>query len=286
MKRITAFFIMVLTAACAILIPPVTSKTVVPTIAAAIIPETPSPVLPAAEIPLEPETPASTKTITPAIAAVSSQTPMLTTGLPPLPTNTPNPTQAKQQDEIKRVIQAYFAIRYDAFSVSPSVDIQENMFGGLVSDGEEARNFLITEAAKLAVERKWYELNKYTYAAYKYSLKYNDIGIDTPSQTAEILLVEYFEITCQRTMENNPENPKACAIGNLTHKIILQIEQGEWKIISDVYRDSWWRQFRAPGLSVDEILHNISLEMQKLETIPTPTKEYRSGSWCGWQLHG
>jgi hypothetical protein len=178
---------------------------------------------------------------------------------------------AKQQEEIKDAIQAYFEIRYRALSISPPVDFQQNIFGNLVSDGDDAKDFLVTELAKLAVERKWYELNKFRYAEYEYSLVYKDIVIDASTQTAEISLNEYFEIICERAMENDPESPKTCAVGELTHEIVLRNEQGQWKILSDVYWDSWWRQFRKQGSSTDEILHSINLEMQKLEARPSPT---------------
>lgn len=197
--------------------------------------------------------------------------PVLETGLPPSPTITPNPTQAKQQEDIKNVIQAYFEIRYRLLSISPPTNIQKNIFGNLVSDRDDAKDFLTTETAKLAVERKWYELNKLRYAKFEYSLKYKDIVVDDSAQTATISLHEYFEIICERAMENNPQNPSSCAVGELTHEIVLHNEHDQWKIISDTYWDSWWRQFRKPGLSTDETLHSINLEMQKLEARPSPT---------------
>ncbi len=197
--------------------------------------------------------------------------PILETGLPPSPTITPNPTQAKQQEDIKNVIQAYFEIRYRLFSVSPPTTIQKNVFGDLVSDSDDAKDFLTTETAKLAVERKWYELNKLRFAKYEYSLKYIDIVVDDSAQTVTVSLYEYFKIICERAMENNPQNPSSCAVGELTHEIVMHNDHDLWKIVSDSYKDSWWRQFRKPGLSTDEILKSINLEMQKLEALPSPT---------------
>lgn len=83
----------------------------------------------------------------------------------PLPTRltalvTLDQAQAKQQDEIKSVLQAYFDLRYQVLSVFPPEDFQSNGFGDLVSDGSNAKDFLITEMAKLSVQRKWYELNR------------------------------------------------------------------------------------------------------------------------------
>jgi len=194
----------------------------------------------------------------------------------PLPTQltivpTLNPNQAKQQDEIKDVLQAYFELRYHLLSVSPPSDVQQDVFGELVSDADDAKDFLATETAKLAVERKWYELNKLRFAKYEYSLQYKDIVFDASAQMATVSLHEYFDIICEIAIENNSQNPSSCAIGELTHEIVLRNENNRWKIISDTYWDSWWRQFRKPGLSTNEILQDISLKMQKLKTMPSPT---------------
>ncbi len=100
----------------------------------------------------------------------------------PLPTQltivpTLNSTQIIQQEEIKSVIQEYFDIHYRALSVSPPADFQETGFGDLVSDRPDAKDFLETEMAKLAVERKHLELKKYRYTEYEYSLDYLDIAV-------------------------------------------------------------------------------------------------------------
>jgi hypothetical protein len=193
----------------------------------------------------------------------------------PLPTQltvpvTLNPTQTKQQNEIKDVIHAYFDLRYQVLSVSPPNDFQINGFGDLVSDGPDARDFLVTEMAKLSVERKWIELNRFGYAKYEYSLTYKDIAIDASAQIATISVLEDFTIVTERAMERNPEKPSITK-GDLTHEIILQNEQGQWKIISDIYQDAWWRSYRKPGMSIDEILNKINARLRKLETMPSAT---------------
>jgi hypothetical protein len=216
-------------------------------------------------------TPIATLALSPTSTTTATVHPILETGLPPSPTATPNATQAARQEDIKDVIRAYFEIRYQLLSISPPADIKQDVFGELVSSGNDAKDFLSTETAKLAVERKWHELNKQRYAKYEYSLKYEDIVVDTSTQRATVSLHEYFKIICEREIENNPKNPSSCAIGELTHEIVLHNEQSQWKIISDIYRDSWWRQFRKPGLSTNEILDNIEWQMHELETIPSPT---------------
>ena len=215
-------------------------------------------------------TPTTTLDLSLTSTTMATARPVLETGLPPSPTIIPNATQAAQQEGIKNVIQAYFALRYQLLSVSPPTDIHQDVFGKLVSSENDAKDSL-TETAKLAVERKWYELNKLRYAKYEYSLKYTDISFDATAQIATVSLHEYFEIICEKAMDNSSQNPSACAIGELTHEIVLRNENDQWKIISDTYWDSWWRQFRKPGLSTNEILQNINAKMQKLETMPSPT---------------
>ncbi len=195
---------------------------------------------------------------------------VLETSLPPASTVTPNSVQAREQDEIRAVIQGYFDLRYSLFSISPPGKIEPEIFSEFVSKENKSEDFLMTETAKMAVERTWYELKGLRYAKYEYSLKYSDITVDTESQTAMVALSEYFEIICERAIENNLENPSPCAVGELSHKIILNKEEGEWKIISDIYRDSWWHQFRKSGMSVNEILEEIKTKKDKLEATPLP----------------
>lgn len=84
----------------------------------------------------------STPTMTLALSPTSTTTatvhPSLETALPPSPTITPNATQMAQQEDIKDTIQAYFEIRYQLLSVSPPADIQQEVFGELVSSGDDA----------------------------------------------------------------------------------------------------------------------------------------------------
>lgn len=48
-------------------------------------------------------------------------------------------------------------------------DFQETGFGDFVSESSDAKDFQITEMAKLDLESKYYELNKLRYAEYNYS---------------------------------------------------------------------------------------------------------------------
>ncbi len=176
-----------------------------------------------------------------------------------------------KQEEIKSVIKDYFEIHYQALSISPPEDFQETGFGDLVSDGPDAKDFLVTEMAKLAVEIKHHELRKLRYTDYDYSLDFLDIVVEDTELIANVHLRENFVIFCELFVVNNSEDQPICAEGDLTHAIFLRNEQRGWKIVSDAYWDSWWKQFRAPGASKDEVLNAIHLVLQRLETMPSPT---------------
>ena len=176
----------------------------------------------------------------------------------------------KQQKEIKKVIQKYFEIHYRALSVSPPEGFQEAGFGDLVSDGPDARDFLVTEMGKLAVEIKHYELNKLRYVEYEYSLNYKDIVVDASTEMATVSLGELFEVIRESAVEANPEDPHV-SMGGLSHEIVLRNEQGEWKIVSHTYKDALWRTLRKPGSTTDEILHSIEIMLEDLEEKASPT---------------
>jgi hypothetical protein len=181
-----------------------------------------------------------------------------------------DPFQVEQQKQIKNIIQTYFDLRYQALSVSPPENFLVNGFGDLVSDGPAAKDFLVTEMAKLAAERKWRELNGFRYVKYEYPLKYKSIFIDAANQIATISVLEDFTTVDERDLELNPVAPNTTR-GDQIHEIVLHNEQGQWKIISDIYRDTWWLQFREPGMSTDEILRKINEVLQRLEAMPTAT---------------
>ena len=228
------------------------------------------------------DTPTSTKTFPPSGSPTSTHSITATSSTPnpvtrtPLPTQltivpTLNPTQVVQQEEIKSVLQEYFDIHYQALSISPPVNFLETGFGDLVSDEPDAKDFLEAEMAKLAVEMKHHELHRLRYIDYDYSLDYLGIVVEDDGQIANVHLIEKFVIFCELSLLDDPEDPKICTEGDLTHAFLLRNEQGVWKIVSDAYWDYWWMRFRAPGATTEEVLNAIHLVMQRLETMPSPT---------------
>ncbi|MCD4802163.1 MAG: hypothetical protein K8R16_04405 [Anaerolineales bacterium] len=216
--------------------------------------------------------PSSTAMYTP--ISTSSSTTISIEGTP-LPTQltivpTLNPTQVIQQEEIKSVIQEYFEIHYQALSVSPPANFQETGFGNLVSDGSEAKDFLITEMGKLAVERKHYELNELLYVEYDFSLRYIVIDIDESTKKATVSLGDCFDVIRESAVEANPEDPTISS-GGLSHEIVLHYQGGQWKIISDVYRDALWRTLRKSESSTDDILRGIEIMLADLVERASPT---------------
>jgi hypothetical protein len=210
----------------------------------------------------------STPPFSSSVTASSTPT-FIPVGGTPLPTQltivpTQNSTQAIQQAEIKRVIQEYFEIHYQALSISPPEDFQETGFGDLVAESPDAKDFLITEMAKLDLESKYYELNKLRYAEYNYSLNYHSIIVDDTTGLADVSLYDIFEVIHERSVEANPEDPLVSS-GGLSHKILLSSEGDQWKIVSDVYRDAFWRTLRKPESTTDYILRNIEIMLADLE---------------------
>ena len=216
--------------------------------------------------------PSTTGTYTPAPSSSSTPNPTLGTPLPTQLTTVPtlNPTQVIQHEEIKSVIKEYFEIHYQALSISPPEDFQETGFGDLVSDGPDAKDFLVTEMAKLALERKHFEINKLRYVKFDFSLTYKVLGIDESANKATVLLGELFDVVRESALEANPEDPTISS-GGLSHEIVLHYQGGQWKIISDTYRDALWRTLRKPGLTTDEILHSIEIMLADLEKRSSPT---------------
>jgi hypothetical protein len=157
-----------------------------------------------------------------------------------------------QQEEIKRVIQSYFEIRYRALNT-----LQLEGFGDLVSDSPEAKAFLDAELGKLAVEIKHAELNHLRYADYRYYLDFSNFTADNSSQIAMVSVVEEHDVIEEISMELDPEDPFVSHRYGLEHTIVLHKEQDQWKITSDYYNDYLWRMLRQTGRSTDEILRTL-----------------------------
>ena len=216
--------------------------------------------------------PSSTPMYTPTPISSSTPNSVLGTALPTQLTIVPtlNPTQAIQQEKIKSVIHEYFEIHYQAISITPPDDFQETGFGDLVSDGPDAKDFLVTEMAKLDLESKYYELKGLRYSEYKYSLNFQSIIVDDVTGMADVSLYDIFEFITERVAESNPEDPLVSS-GGLPHEIVLRNEGGQWKIVSDIYRDAFWRTLRQPESTTDDILRNIEIMLANLVERASPT---------------
>lgn len=182
----------------------------------------------------------------------------------------PTPYQTTESVEvppaIEKVLRRYFDLRYELLSVSPLSEITLKAFQGLIASGEEAKEFLVLETAKLAVVRKWYELRRLRYKSYNYQLEYKKIVYDSVRGVATIYLVEKFTIICEAdTGKTHPDR------GALKHTVVLQKENGQWRIVKDIYWDVWWRNYRKPGRSAGEVLRIIQAILRELQAMPTPT---------------
>lgn len=197
----------------------------------------------------------------------------------PTPTNMPatasgsqgETASVEQQEEIKSFIQSYFEIRYRALSVANSDDFKQHGFGNLVSSTPEAKPFLRTELAKLAVDIKHAELDHLRYVDYKYSLDFRNIVIDPTSKMATVSVVEDNEVIYEISAELNADNPVVSRTANIEHTIVLHEEQGQWHIVSDDYNDYLWRMLREMGKSKEEILHATDKMLFTTKAFPGPT---------------
>ncbi|HQV92959.1 MAG TPA: amidase domain-containing protein [Anaerolineales bacterium] len=162
----------------------------------------------------------------------------------------------EQQEELKSVIYAYFDIRYQALSVSQSVNFQVNGFGGLASNRPDARAFLDAELGKLAVEIRRAELYELKYMDYVYFLDFRNFAVDGFTQTALVSVIEehdvIYENVAASTLEG--EEPIVSHLYNREHAITLRKEDGQWRIVSDDYNDYLWRMLREAGKSTDEMI--------------------------------
>jgi len=209
--------------------------------------------------------PASESPVPVSPSATFTQLPLSpTTSLVPTPYQTAGPVEVPPA--IEKVLQRYFDLRYELLSVSPPSEITPKVFQDLIASGEEANEFLVLETAKLAVVRKWYELRRLRYKNYDYQLEYKKIVCDSVRGVATVYLVEKFTVTYEADSgETHPDR------GALKHTVVLQNEDGQWKIMRDIYWDVWWRNYRKPGRSAEEVLRVIHAVFRDLQAMPTPT---------------
>ena len=92
------------------------------------------------------------------------------------------------------------------------------------------------------------------FVEYEYFLDYEEITLDVSSQIATVLVDDDYEVILELSAESNPDDPTVTGMSGRDHKIVLRLEQGQWKIVSNEYSDNLWRRLRKRGLSPDEML--------------------------------
>lgn len=188
-------------------------------------------------------------------------TPLLITGTPqPLVTSDPG---FIDQENIKRVIQSYFDARHKSFNT-----LQLEGFDDLISNTPEAITFWNAESRKLQIELKHAKVYGGRYVAYEYFLDYQNISVDLAVEKAAISVSLRNNIIYEISALLASGEPIMSSMSGEDHTIVLQKEDGEWKIISDIYNDFPWRMIRKSGDPIDEVL--LRLESQPLSVI-TPT---------------
>ncbi|MCC6498753.1 MAG: hypothetical protein IT313_00650 [Anaerolineales bacterium] len=166
----------------------------------------------------------------------------------------------EQQEEIRKLIDSYFAMRYQAHSFPQQEGFELSQIGNLVSLESDGRAFLDNELAKLLLELTYRELNGSRYVTYQYFLNFSEFNFDISTEVASVLVIEDSKTTS--------ENSSLLAhMSGLKHVITLRNEQGEWKIVSDYYNDFLWRNIRRDGDTKDDILNRVST----VEALITPS---------------
>jgi hypothetical protein len=179
-------------------------------------------------------------------------TPVGATALPmtetpqPLATDDPN---FIEQEKIKKVIQSYFDIRHRAFST-----LKLEGFDDLISKSPEAIAFWESESSKLRVELRNAERNNLRYVAYNYFLYNEKITFDPTNQTAIVSISLSNHVIDEISALITSGEPIISSMSGEDHVIVMQKEDDEWKIVSDIYNDYLWRMLRKSGISIDDFL--------------------------------
>jgi hypothetical protein len=179
-------------------------------------------------------------------------TPVGATALPM--TKTPQPLAPDdpnfiEPEKIKKVIQSYFDIRHRAFST-----LKLEGFDDLISKSPEAIAFWESESSKLRVELRNAERNNLRYVAYNYFLYNEKITFEPTNQTAIVSISLSNNVIHEISALITSGEPIMSSMSGEDHVIVMQKEDDEWKIVSDIYNDYLWRMLRKSGISIDDFL--------------------------------
>ncbi|KXK15057.1 MAG: hypothetical protein UZ14_CFX002000767 [Chloroflexi bacterium OLB14] len=150
----------------------------------------------------------------------------------------------------------------------------------------EASAFWEDESSKLKVDLKHFELSYGRYIVYEFFLDYKNISIDPIAQKATVSVTLGHRVIHEISILITPDEPTVSGMGGEEHTIVLQKEDGQWKIVSDFYNDFLWRMIRNSGDSPDDMLHQIQARPTKTPTcftaypfsIESPANESTSSS--------
>jgi hypothetical protein len=153
-------------------------------------------------------------------------------------------------EQIKTVINAYFAIRYEA---------QKSLKQADYSSITEAADlvWLQREKDRLDVIRTIAETTQFNFTNYQFFLNYQSITIK--GNKATVLLLESNELYY-------PTATAPSSLSNLTHTITLNKNvKGEWRIKQDEYLDDTLRMMN--GVAKEEVLKNIQKNFSDLRLL-------------------
>lgn len=150
---------------------------------------------------------------------------LLGLGLTVLPAKATMSVEGQEESDIKKVVDTYFTLRYEARRSLASTDF----LAFTEATDVEAIGWRQSEADRLDIRFTIARTFEDYVIDYKFSLYY--VAIDVQKGKAIVTLLESNEIT----YSSNPTDPSRMA--DLRHVITLEYRQGKWVVQKDEYQD-------------------------------------------------
>ena len=149
-------------------------------------------------------------------------------------TATINVTCNENINEIQTLVDHYFQLRYEARKNNIIPDLSQF----IDVSSEKAKNFLSAETDKLRLETLHASKNDLEYLEYKFIIDIQSIDFSSEDSTVTVIILENHEVVFKKTPQI------VSKMNNLTHQIVLSLNDRSWKIIDDSYDDFLWKAIR------------------------------------------
>jgi hypothetical protein len=150
--------------------------------------------------------------------------------------------QILEKDAVRRVVQDYFDVRYQA---RKNLSIPD--FTSIVSSTSED-TFENSEREKLDIELYNAKINNLYFQEYKIILDFINVDVNLSTRTATVIVSEGSDIVFEIS------SPTVSSLRGVKHIIELRKEENKWKIVDDQYDDNLWRILKKNKVHKAEIL--------------------------------